>query len=104
MQKMPLTRTGGRLPVLVLGICFILPALFSENFIITHAEHDCCGDRCPVCLQIQWARNFSRQFRYAPLQNSPSLSVLFFAPHILKPAVFNFVPITSVSLKVKMNE
>jgi hypothetical protein len=90
-------------PVLILSICFIALSLFSEGFVITHADHDCHGEGCPLCLQIEWTRNFFQQFRYVPFQspfipNSPLFSAL-----VLKTALFRPIPISSVALKVKMN-
>lgn len=30
--------------------------LFSLFFIIIEADHDCCGENCPVCLIIQFSQ------------------------------------------------
>ncbi|MDR1105915.1 MAG: hypothetical protein LBL44_06120 [Treponema sp.] len=88
---------------LVLCFCFVLAAFFSEHFAAVHEVHNCQGEGCPVCLLIQAAKNFSRQFKYAALFPG----VLFGAASADAPApyraVFPFAPLSSVGLKVKMN-
>jgi hypothetical protein len=89
--------------ILIFFVCFIIMSLSSEAFILTHADHDCSGEGCPLCIQIEWTRNFSRQLRYAPFQFFFPLGALLFSAFALKPVLFHVIPISSVSLKVKMN-
>jgi hypothetical protein len=42
---------------IVLAVCFVLAALTAEIFVFTHADHDCEGGACPVCLQMEIAQN-----------------------------------------------
>jgi hypothetical protein len=88
---------------LALGICFITLALFSQSLVITGAEHDCHGEGCPVCLQIQGAENFSRQFRQLLFQSLPPVGAMVITAFILSFVVFNPIPISAVALKVRMN-
>jgi hypothetical protein len=93
----------GRRTALILCVSFMALSFFSEAFILDHTDHDCCGDGCPVCLQIQWAQDFSRQFRYAPAQFFLSIKTPLFFVFVLKLFFLNPLPLSSVSLKVKMN-
>jgi hypothetical protein len=96
-------RQAGIWTVLALCVSFMALSSFSEGFIRKNAEHDCCGEGCPICLQIQWAQDFSRQLRYTPFPIPLPLSALLFSILVLKPVPFNLVPVSSVTLKVKMN-
>jgi hypothetical protein len=86
-----------------LCVCLVMAALFSESFIAAHAEHDCSGEGCPVCLLILRAENFSRHFKSAVFQSGFSAKTLWTAAVILRLSVFYFIPKSSVGLKVKMN-
>jgi hypothetical protein len=88
---------------LSLCVCFFLVSLFSESFIISHAVHDCCGEGCPVCVQIQEMENFFRQLRSLPSQLLFSAAAILIVVIILKLAGPNFIPASSVTLKVKLN-
>jgi hypothetical protein len=88
-----------------LGLCvlFFLASLFSENFIINHAAHDCCGEGCPVCMQIQGGGIFLRNLRNFSSQSSFFPDAMLLLVIILKFAVLSYIPVSSVSLKVKLN-
>jgi hypothetical protein len=83
--------------------CFITVAFFSENYIAFHWDHDCYGAGCPVCFLIQRAENFSRQLRSAASYSGFSESALLTAVFILRFALFCFIILSSVRLKIKMN-
>jgi hypothetical protein len=89
---------------LALCTCVVTASLFSESFIAAHADHDCRGEGCPVCLQIQGAQIFSRQCKYAVTRPGLSPGAAPVTALVLRFAVFHLVPINSVRLKVKMNE
>ncbi|GHU92154.1 hypothetical protein FACS189479_00160 [Spirochaetia bacterium] len=46
-----------RLPLIVLTACLALAAVFAEGFVFTSLDHDCTGEHCSVCLQIEIAQN-----------------------------------------------
>lgn len=35
-------------------VCVVITVLFSAVFVLTHTNHDCIGDGCPVCAEIQY--------------------------------------------------
>lgn len=35
------------------GVFLLVSILFSSLFVVAEADHDCVGEDCPVCLQIQ---------------------------------------------------
>jgi hypothetical protein len=86
----------------VLCLCFIVATLSAAGFILTHADHDCVGEGCPVCLQIQWARSFAGNLGDALPRECPPYPLIArasFPPSL----VFYGVCLTAVRLKVKMN-
>jgi hypothetical protein len=85
-----------------LCFCFVSASLFSDNYIVSHGEHDCRGEGCPVCLLIQRAEFFSRQSNIL-FYPGYSAAVRRTAVFILGSVVFRFIPLSAVRLKVKMN-
>ena len=57
-------RPDGKNRRLMSGLCGVLilcSLLFSSLFVIVEADHDCGGESCPVCLQIQACLEGARQ-------------------------------------------
>jgi hypothetical protein len=88
---------------LTVCLCLFVVSIFSESFTGIHPEHACYGDKCPVCLQLRWAQNFSGQLKSASLQAAFFLPALLTIRSLSRLVVFNLIPATSVTLKVKMN-
>jgi hypothetical protein len=80
-----------------------MAALFLEGYILFHQDHDCSGEGCPLCLLIQRVENFFRELKSAASYPGFSAAALLTVVFILKFAVFRFVPLSAVQLKVKMN-
>ncbi|GHV27150.1 hypothetical protein AGMMS4952_08370 [Spirochaetia bacterium] len=46
-----------RLPLIAM-MAFLLPtAIFAESYVFTNLDHYCTGEHCPICLQIEIAKN-----------------------------------------------
>ena len=90
--------------VLVLCVCVAAAALLSENFIAAHADHDCLGEGCPVCLRIQEVRLLVRQFKYTALHFGFLPGMVPMIALALRLAALRVISTNSVRLKVKMNE
>jgi hypothetical protein len=88
---------------LIVLLCFFTASVSSENFIGTHANHDCPGEGCPVCLQLQWAWNFSGQLRNASFQPFLFTHLISCIVLISGYAFFDRIRLTAVGLKVRMN-
>ena len=39
---------------LLLSAALLLVLLASTAFVVSHADHDCCGDNCLICEQINF--------------------------------------------------
>lgn len=47
-----------RLTAFLVCLCLVAAFLFSAWFIISHVDHDCLGDDCPICAQIHQYADF----------------------------------------------
>jgi hypothetical protein len=86
-----------------LSLCFIMTVMVSETIIAAHTDHDCTGESCPLCIMVQRAENFSRQFKHVTFHPGSSTASIILSTVVLNFAVFCPVPLSSVRLKVKMN-
>jgi hypothetical protein len=62
--------------ILVLSACIAFTVVFAEPLIADGHDHNCIGEGCPVCLQIEAAKCFLKTLKLAGIG-------LFFAPHSL---------------------
>lgn len=51
-----------RMIALILCICVITVFLLSVCFVAAYSHHDCIGKDCPICVQLQFAKNIIEQF------------------------------------------
>ena len=42
---------------LLLAVAVLFVMLYSALFIAAHADHDCVGENCPICYQINVCKN-----------------------------------------------
>jgi hypothetical protein len=88
---------------LILCCCGVALFLVSETCTAFHADHDCCGEGCPVCSLLQDLARGSRQFRYAPAVPAFPPGVVLLAALGARFLVCRGIPVSGVRLKVKMN-
>jgi hypothetical protein len=89
--------------LIVLTACLALAAVFAESFIFTHLDHDCIGEHCSVCLQIEIAQGL--------LEGLGRIGLLALAACLIPRILVNtksrlsfvVVPHTLVDLKIKYN-
>jgi hypothetical protein len=90
-----------RLNVIVLASALALAAICAEAFIADSLDHDCCGEGCPVCAQIDAARRLLDGLARV----GAALTALLFAA-AAKTRVRRFAPVfcalTPVCLKTKI--
>lgn len=95
-----------RITAFMFSLCFVMAALLSEAFVLTHADHhhDHSGTsgECAVCAQIQNIENQRRQYGAA----AGSLPMAWFAlfAAIALPCCASFSCLqTPVRLKIRLN-
>lgn len=52
-----MTKNRSRVLSWIVLVVFSLVILCSSAFIITHADHDCSGEDCPVCIELAECHN-----------------------------------------------
>lgn len=92
-----------RLIAPALALMVVLVILFSVWFVIVEADHDCIGEDCPICYQINICETNLRSVGFV------AIAVIFavfigsfdiFMPALTKESAFNT---SLVSLKVKLS-
>lgn len=80
----------------------LLNILFSYQFIIENAHHDCSQDHCPICVQLEEAFQFIQSIRQVPV-TSFLMTVLFLSAKWVSHATEHLcVNPTLISLKVEL--
>jgi hypothetical protein len=86
-----------------LSLCFIAASLSAETVLAVHQDHPCTGADCPVCLLIQRTENSFRQFKNVVFFSGFQGAAFLMTALVLKRAIFLFLPLSAVRLKVKIN-
>lgn len=84
------------------ALVIVLTIFFSMIFISVNTNHDCTGDGCPVCEQIQVAENVLSKLTQAVVSVAIAISLCVLAQGsiiVFSNAIINNFPI---KLKVKM--
>ena len=90
-----------RLRFIVLTACLALAVVCAGIFVLTNLDHDCMGEHCAVCLQIEIAQNLLAglgRIGIGALAAYPILQLLVTLRSRLTIAI---APHTLVALKVK---
>lgn len=88
----------------IICMAFIVTALFSILFIVKEANHNCTGDKCPICSCIHQAEQTLKQLGTGATAKVLSDNDSFF---IITPLFLFilFIPCTSlISQKVRLND
>jgi len=96
-------RENGRSRSLLILTALALAAVCAETFIFTHLGHDCCGEDCPVCAQIEAARRLLDGLaRLGAAALFAALCAACMKPLVRPAGAFSPAPLTLVSLKTKL--
>ena len=87
------------------GAAFLLGfQVISAAYIVHEADHECCGEECPVCVQLhQCAANFQLTGSGLP-SDPPQIGVPPTFEGIDPVSVVELPSLTLVSLKVRFND
>jgi hypothetical protein len=83
--------------------CVIFFTVFAETFIAGRLEHDCCGEGCSICLQIEAVQNLLRCFSLVMLLVFAAGLVLRVPGSARGAGVLSLYRLTPVALKVRLN-
>ncbi len=87
----------------VMALMMLLVLLFSSFFIAAHADHDCTGEDCPICLCIHECENIIRGMgngtTFLAVAGVTVSAVLI----LMSSGVFSYTWDTPVSRKVRLD-
>jgi hypothetical protein len=79
-----------------------LAVICAGAYIIEERDHDCCGEGCPVCHQLEFAQRLIEAFGHFCVSLLLAAFLACLASRA-KPACPRAVPATLVALKIKFN-
>lgn len=92
-----------RIIVIILTVLFLLSLIFTSLYVYANAEHECIGEGCPVCAEIQSCEDFLKSAAAAM-----TVAAVILAVHktgiVSLPFFYDRVYNTSlITLKVKLS-
>ena len=87
----------------VIGLMMLVIFLFSTFYIAAEADHDCCGENCPVCTCIRACENTLRGVDTGTASQLSAILPIFFALFIGALFVTAIPQDTLISRKVRLN-
>lgn len=100
MKKNVLPET--KVMAVLLAVFMLAGILFSYYFIIENTHHDCTGEKCPICLQIEEAVQFIQTMKYVPVLSFIMAVLCVFTKWVAHETRHIFVKQTLLSLKVEL--
>jgi len=92
-----------RILLLVLAVCIVFSIVSAETLIASEHDHECTGNCCPVCLQIEIVNCFLKTFNLAGFILLFAAFLAFFAKVHYIYNEFFYYRLTPVALKVRFN-
>ena len=96
-------RPKRKILLLVLTACFVFSVIFAVTLTAAAHDHDCTGEGCPVCLQIEAANKFLKALKLAGTGLFSAVCSVF--PVQIRKKHTKFTPFlfSPVALKVRFN-
>jgi len=96
-------RVERKLIALVICFLFVMVSFLSFAYVVEHKEHDCVGNECSVCIQIQAIESLFEQFvSVGVISIAVGVGLLFFAVSI-KGLISVYNSKSPIFMKVRMN-
>lgn len=51
---------------IMMSILLIVMVIFSYHYVVSNAHHDCSGEECPICIQMEAAVAFVSGIKFIP--------------------------------------
>ncbi len=87
----------------VLTAVALLVLLSSSIFILSHADHDCTGEDCPICEQLCACAQNLKSLTAAAAAVMVMIAFRFALQAVMGQAEYAYIPHTPVYLKVKLS-
>lgn len=103
MRHLNTTRSF-RIAAGIMGLMMLVFVLFSAFYIAVEADHDCCGEGCPICACIQMCENTLREIVGRTIAKLSALSPVLCIFLIAATFAASIPQETLVSGKVRLND
>ena len=99
-----MTRKGfNKFIALFVCVLFLTVSLLAIAFICKHAKHDCSGQGCAVCEQLTFASNLYKRIAVTLASTSSICLACFLTSPFLFNIISNFISLSPITLRVRMN-
>ena len=92
-----------RILAMVMAVALFAVMLSSALFLAEEADHDCIGDGCQICLQMNLCRGVLKSLSLVLLAAVAALAVAYILWGDFRPSQGSDGHITLVALKVKLS-
>ncbi|CDB29303.1 putative uncharacterized protein [Firmicutes bacterium CAG:137] len=93
-----------RIAALLLAVTVLLVMLYSALFIAAEADHDCVGENCPICYQINVCQNALKNLSLAVCAVAFAAAFTYALCRSISACADVIPSYTLVSLKVKLTD
>ena len=93
-----------RIAALVLAVTVLFVMLYSALFIAAEADHDCVGENCPICYQINVCQNTLKSLSLAVSAAAFAAAFTYTLCRGISVCMDCAQSYTLVSLKVKLSD
>ena len=93
-----------RIIAILLAVTVFFVMLYSALFIVVHAEHDCVGENCPICYQIDVCQNALKNLSLAVSAAAFAAAFTYTLCRSISSCAAVIPSYTLVSLKVKLTD
>ncbi len=91
-----------RIIAILLAVTVFFVMLYSAFFIVAHARHDCVGENCPICYQIDVCKNVLKNLSLAVAAAAFAAAFTYTLCRSISACTAVIPSYTLVSLKVKL--
>lgn len=92
-----------RFAAVVISMLMLSVMLFSTFYVIQESDHDCCGDDCPICFQIDQCLSLLRNIGEGSAAIAITTALMLISGSTVPLLSCLVRPVTPVSFKVRMN-
>jgi hypothetical protein len=96
-------RSKRKVLFLALAVCIAFSILFAELVIADDHDHDCIGEGCPFCLQIETTNNLLKTLKLAGLFYFLTVCTVFISLAFQKYTEITICAFSPIALKVRFN-
>jgi hypothetical protein len=103
-EEYMLSKNLKNIVALSMTILIFLALIYAHIFIVTHIHHNCSGEGCPICSEIQLAKAMIQQISSAILTVIYLITFVCIMDEGISISNHVILSITPVQMKVRMND